>query len=306
MSHKNKLPLYLFIFLSPYSVANHSYTYESGEQIKLKSHNASISEKNGKPVLMLKGQKNETHINFDKLSVGNKGLEIDNSIDTSYIITEVISDHPSVFRGEINVTQNPAKLIIINPNGFEMKEQFGISGTIYNKIIAGNAPDDIFDYDDINMHELQSNGSKITISGVNNTSRLSETSLLSKNVSIRKSNLYFDKLYIGNIFINEGENPGDSKITIDKDSVINITSLSGDFVGAHFYQHGNITGNVNSTLNHSHLNNTGKMTGDYGKIILKDNISSVTGTENMTYTNHDVVSGENLSDQSPVRVGPRW
>lgn len=306
MSHKNKLPLYLFIFLSPYSVANHSYTYESGEQIKLKSHNASISEKNGKPVLMLKGQKNETHINFDKLSVGNKGLEIDNSIDTSYIITEVISDRPSVFRGEINVTQNPAKLIIINPNGFEMKEQFGISGTIYNKIIAGNAPDDIVDYDDINMHELQSNGSKITISGVNNKNRFSETSLLSRNISIRESNLYFDKLYIGNIFINEGENLGNSKITIDKDSVINITSLSGDFVGARFYQHGNITGNVNFTLNHSHLNNTGKMTGDYGKIILKDNISSVTGTENMTYTNSDVVSGENLSDQSPVRVGPRW
>ncbi|HHN8371707.1 TPA: filamentous hemagglutinin N-terminal domain-containing protein [Morganella morganii] len=306
MSHKNKLPLYLFIFLSPYSVANHSYTYESGEQIKLKSHNASISEKNGKPVLMLKGQKNETHINFDKLSVGNKGLEIDNSIDTSYIITEVISDHPSVFRGEINVTQNPAELIIINPNGFEMKEEFGISGTTHNSIIAGNAPDDIVDYDDINIHELQSNGSKITISGVNNTSRLSETSLLSRNISIRKSNLSLDKLHIENIFINEGGNSGRSKITIDTDSVINTTSLSGDFVGARIYQHGNITGNVNFTLNHSHLNNTGKMTGDYGKIILKDNISSVTGTENMTYTNPDVVSGENLSDQSPVRVGPRW
>ncbi|EMJ9774186.1 filamentous hemagglutinin N-terminal domain-containing protein [Morganella morganii] len=286
----NKITL-LFpaIFFSCEVIADSKYTYPSDHEIKPENNVAKIVSDGNKPELILKqkGTDNESHVTFSQFNVGPDGLNINNKINASYIITEVISDNISRLEGDIRVTHNPAHFFIINPNGITIKNKFKISGTIHNHLITGRMKSEVDDWSDIWPGQFEHNGGKLIISGANRRGNFNNTTLISSNIRMRKSKLYANNLQIETILNRYDGYSRPPKITISKDTKIHTGLLTAELTGVKFKNFGTITGDLDFKTTDASIENRGTLTGGTGKITYRGNMS-FNGKNNTKYNNSDV------------------
>lgn len=286
----NKITL-LFpaIFFSCEVIADSKYTYPSDHEIKPENNVAEIVSDGNKPELILKqkGTDNESHVTFSQFNVGPDGLNINNKINASYIITEVISDNISRLEGDIRVTHNPAHFFIINPNGITIKNKFKISGTIHNHLITGRMKSEVDDWSDIWPGQFEHNGGKLIISGANRRGNFNNTTLISSNIRMRKSKLYANNLQIETILNRYDGYSRPPKITISKDTKIHTGLLTAELTGVKFKNFGTITGDLDFKTTDASIENRGTLTGGTGKITYRGNMS-FNGKNNTKYNNSDV------------------
>lgn len=269
--------------------ANSGYAYTSGHEIKPKNNVAEIISGDKRPELILKqkGSDNESHATFSQFNVGRNGLNINNKINASHIITEVISDNISRLEGDIRITHNPAHFFIINPNGITINRKFKISGTIHNHLITGRMKSPVNDWDDIRPEQFEHNGGKLTISGANRHGNFNNTTLISSNIRMRKSKLYANNLYIKTLLNRYDGYSRSPKITISKDTEIHAGLLSAELIGVNFKNFGTITGNLDFKTTDTSIENAGTISGDTGKIAYQGNMF-FNGKSNIKYNNSDI------------------
>lgn len=94
MNRKNNLLLAMLLSSVSFASFAADYTYSNGLKIDLVNDSADILVKNNKPILKVnkKDVSNISHIIFNDFNVGKKGLTIDNTIGSDYIINEVIGN----------------------------------------------------------------------------------------------------------------------------------------------------------------------------------------------------------------------
>ncbi|HAT3808232.1 TPA: filamentous hemagglutinin N-terminal domain-containing protein [Morganella morganii] len=280
---------FVFILFTCETTAQSEHTLQSGREIKIENQDAEIKQGNIIPELILKNKDHDhkSHITFSKFNVDEDGLDINNSINAKHIITEVISDNESWINGNINITHNPASLLIINPNGIIIGNQFKITNTIKNNIVTGRMITEPDDWEDITAEQFESSGGNLIIYGADAHDNFNNTTLISRNIEIRKSKLYSDNLHIDIMLNTDGRYPYSPKISIDSDSEINAGLFSGNLTGVRLSNAGKITGNIDLRTTDSSIDNSGEMTGKSGKITYRGNFY-FNGKDNTKYTNSDV------------------
>ncbi|HGY3146948.1 TPA: filamentous hemagglutinin N-terminal domain-containing protein [Morganella morganii] len=284
-----KILLSIIVLFTFETNAQSEHTLQSGREIKIENQNAEIKQGNIIPELLLKNKDHDhkSYITFSKFNVDKEGLDINNTINARHIITEVISDNESWINGNINITHNPANLLIINPNGIIIGDKFKITNTIKNYIVTGKMATEPDDWEDITAEQFESSGGNLIIYGADAHDNFNNTTLISRNIEIRKSKLYSDNLHIDIMLNTDGRYTHSPKISIDSDSEINAGLLSGNLTGVRLSNAGKITGNIDLRTTDSSIDNSGEMTGKSGKITYRGNFH-FNGKDNTKYNNRDI------------------
>ncbi|ROJ31761.1 filamentous hemagglutinin N-terminal domain-containing protein [Morganella morganii] len=303
-------------------------TFSDGLKIKLneKSTGSDLRIYKDKPVLAIANpDKNKiSHNYFDEFNVGKEGLYIGNTKKANTIITEVVSNSPSLLKGNINVLINPANVVIANPNGITCDGCSVSNVKNLNLITAAVAV--TTDKNQINTVNSKDKKLKITNSHIETPGKLS---LISNKISIINSTIgsseinidmltsadkillktgEYDKMYYPSEKLKVVRSP--AKLYIDNKSTLVGNDINLNLPETEFTNDGHIAVDnvrINSNLSpyHSkadngkiiHMSNNGKISSDtfnlYSEESTLENHGNITARKNMkleltgsTFTNN--------------------
>lgn len=284
MNRKNNLLLAMLLSSVSFASFAADYTYSNGLKIDLVNDTADILVKNNKPILKVnkKDVSNISHIIFNEFNVGKKGLTIDNTIGSDYIINEVIGNAKSMLSGNIRVSGKNANITLVNPNGIVcLSCNFTNANTI--TLAAKKLLDDKehIDLNAISVYDFTGNGSTITIK--NTKSILNDLRLIARNISIHKSNITANNITLQHHVVNNYDSNGiKGTFSVSSDTKLNTNSFIVEQQHSKFINNGIISGNSLLTLAQSDFENNGKMSGDSLTANLKFSVS-ISGKNGMTF-----------------------
>lgn len=172
-------------------------TFSDGLKINLNEKNTGsyLLTYKGKPTLVVANiDKNKiSHNYFDEFNVGKEGLYIKNTNKADTIISEVVSNSASVLKGGIEILNNPANLIIANPNGITTRSGF-TTENIKNLELATAKIADTSNKDNIKMINSKDGRLRIVRTNITPDAKLDKLSLISNKISIRNSKLNSNEL----------------------------------------------------------------------------------------------------------------
>lgn len=117
--------------------------YYDASSPKIVYHDASgniVVERAGKPAITINHANDDgvSHIYYNKFNVPHIGLTLHNNSQADLIINEVVSNEPSLLRGELSVLGKKADVFIANPNGISCYD-CSFSGVNDIKLITGSS-----------------------------------------------------------------------------------------------------------------------------------------------------------------------
>lgn len=225
--------------------------------IKISNTAAELIDGKNKQILKIteKNSNGRSHITYDNFNVSHAGLIINNEIGSNVIINEVISNNPTILNGEIRITKNPAKLMIVNPNGITCSS-CNFKNTINTNLIVGQIRDSKRPAEWGGDHNA-----KITI--INTNKKMGNIILNSKNIEIINSQLKFDSLAFTNMNSTIKNGTTKSRVFIDKESKIKSGNIKLNLMDTLFTNNGTINSHFSGIALQSDLENNGNINGNY-------------------------------------------
>ncbi|HHZ8504608.1 TPA: filamentous hemagglutinin N-terminal domain-containing protein [Morganella morganii] len=296
-------------------------TFSDGLKIKLneKSTGSDLRMYKGKPVLAIADlDKNKiSHNYFDEFNVGKEGMYIGNNKGANTIITEVISNSPSLLNGNIDIIGKLGTLVVANPNGITTDSGFSVSN-IQNLELATAKITDTSDKDNIKMINSKDGKLRIIRTDITPDAKLDKLSLISNKISIKKSKLNSDELNFNLLTSSKSKktlsdtvvyvdaygrdgmhkikktnlNRKPSELYISADSEVTANNVNINLLESKFNNKGSIHGRENVRITSKKQNEGNYTTVNNGDIITMNNMGTIRG-KNITMVAHDRSHMEN-------------
>ncbi|HBH7050755.1 TPA: filamentous hemagglutinin N-terminal domain-containing protein [Morganella morganii] len=296
-------------------------TFSDGLKIKLneKSTGSDLRMYKGKPVLAIADlDKNKiSHNYFDEFNVGKEGMYIGNNKGANTIITEVISNSPSLLNGNIDIIGKLDTLVVANPNGITTDSGFSVSN-IQNLELATAKITDTSDKDNIKMINSKDGKLRIIRTDITPDAKLDKLSLISNKISIKKSKLNSDELNFNLLTSSKSKktlsdtvvyvdaygrdgmhkikktnlNRKPSELYISADSEVTANNVNINLLESKFNNKGSIHGRENVRITSKKQNEGNYTTVNNGDIITMNNMGTIWG-KNITMVAHDRSHMEN-------------
>ncbi|MBW5406313.1 filamentous hemagglutinin N-terminal domain-containing protein [Morganella morganii] len=231
--------------------------HADNDGIKISNTAAELINGKNKPIIKVteKNSDGRSHITYDNFNVSHAGLIINNEIGSNIIINEVISDNPTMLNGEIQITEHPAKLMIVNQNGITCSA-CNFKNAINTNLIVGQIKDSKRPAEWGGDHNA-----KITI--IDTNKKMSNIILNGKNIEIINSQLTFDSLTFTNMKSTIKNGTMKSRVFIDNESKIKSGNIKLSLMDTIFTNNGTINSHFSGITFHSNLENNGYIYGDY-------------------------------------------
>ncbi|EPU3934925.1 filamentous hemagglutinin N-terminal domain-containing protein [Morganella morganii] len=290
-------------------------TFSDGLKIKLneKGTGSDLRMYKGKPVLAIADlDKNKiSHNYFDEFNVGKEGMYIGNNKGANTIITEVISNSPSLLNGNIDIIGKLGTLIVANPNGITTDSGFSVSN-IQNLKLATAQIADTSNKDNIKMINSKDGKLRIIRTNITSDAKLGKLSLISNKISIKKSKLNSDELNFNLLTSSKNKktlsdtvvyvdaygpagmhkvnitnlNRKPSELYISADSEVTANNVNINLLESKFNNKGSIHGRENVRITSKKQNEGGYTIVNNGDITNMNNMGTIRG-KNITMIAHD-------------------